>query len=628
MSEDTYMPKDGAPSGTNKRQRTSGMYRRKRAVAACQQCRLRKTKCDNERPVCGFCQKNQGHCVYPDGGPNDYSTFDPASLAILDRINYVANLLETGTAAGNTEPQQGPSPASLPPPPHAPLETPATDIAQLQEDEDLSFLDDPELTAAAFSCENILHWPVFGTIAPDVRSFIFESESDGDFVGETRGVESRRLGRGVQEDDFIPLSKKFLAFAHIKNPILDLADFRAHVKEASENGPRWDGQSCLVLIACAIGCLASNFQRDTTVNGTPDSSRSVSATCVDQATASSYYLAAKKRLGLLEPSILQVQCLFLCGMFAMYSLRPLRAWSYFNQASVSFRNFVWMRTQRGAGEVPERQRLEQRLYWSCMKSELEVRSEIPLPSSGIMRFDYTDLFPSPPSELASPTTHSQAFDGMPEDVEPEEERSWFYYLAEISYRRMLSRIIAIMRRNGEEGWIRDIERTMKQCEDLDEQIKIWCSHIPPPINMDHSEVSNNELANYVRNRMLASREWIRRPMVYYLVHQPSNDPLATRVRPIAEMCLDLCVDLISQVDYQHRHHGSWFVARTATSRALILLAAARSGKFHMPERWKEAVNIAGAILQYWSSEAPDLHRVAIVLDSIAADTGLEFTIDG
>lgn len=108
-----------------------------------------------------------------------------------------------------------------------------------------------------------------------------------------------------------------------------------------------------------------------------------------------------------------------------------------------------------------------------MINNSELRSEIPLPSSGITRFDYPDLFPSPPSELAYPTARSQAFDGMPQDVEPEEERSWFYYLAEISYRRMMNRTIVIMRRNGEEGWIRDIEGIMKQCEDLDEQIKIW-----------------------------------------------------------------------------------------------------------------------------------------------------------
>ncbi|OTB17820.1 hypothetical protein K445DRAFT_263021 [Daldinia sp. EC12] len=209
------------------------------------------------------------------------------------------------------------------------------------------------------------------------------------------------------------------------------------------------------------------------LNGAPDSSTSSSATTIDQATALSYYLGAKKRLGLLEPSILQVQRLFLCGVFGMYLLKPLRAWSYFHQASVSFRNFVWMQTQTRVGGIFETQRLEQRLHWSCMKSGLEIRPEIPLPSSGIARFDYPDMFPSPPSELASPSSQPQELGGLPPDIGPEEERSWFYYLAEISYRRMMNRAVVTLRRNGENDWIRDIESILKRSDDLDEQIKVW-----------------------------------------------------------------------------------------------------------------------------------------------------------
>lgn len=59
----------------NKRRRTSGMYQRRRAVAACGPCRVRKTKCDNVRPACGFCQRNGGLCTYPDTS-NDFSTYE------------------------------------------------------------------------------------------------------------------------------------------------------------------------------------------------------------------------------------------------------------------------------------------------------------------------------------------------------------------------------------------------------------------------------------------------------------------------------------------------------------------------------------------------------------------------
>lgn len=65
----------GAAGGQgNKRARTAAMYQRKRAVTACQSCRLRKTKCDNVRPACGFCSKNGAQCIYPGPETSDYST--------------------------------------------------------------------------------------------------------------------------------------------------------------------------------------------------------------------------------------------------------------------------------------------------------------------------------------------------------------------------------------------------------------------------------------------------------------------------------------------------------------------------------------------------------------------------
>ena len=100
----------------------------------------------------------------------------------------------------------------------------------------------------------------------------------------------------------------------------------------------------------------------------------------------------------------------------------------------------------------------------------ELGCEIPLPPSGITQFDYPDMLPSPPTELATPTAATLDLDS---NIEPEEERSWFYYLAEISYRRMMNRIMAVMSRGGEQGWIENIGETIRQCESLNEQIDVW-----------------------------------------------------------------------------------------------------------------------------------------------------------
>lgn len=39
---------------------------RSRGPAACERCRDRKTKCDFQRPSCGYCVKRQISCVYPE----------------------------------------------------------------------------------------------------------------------------------------------------------------------------------------------------------------------------------------------------------------------------------------------------------------------------------------------------------------------------------------------------------------------------------------------------------------------------------------------------------------------------------------------------------------------------------
>jgi len=46
---------------------TAGGSRRQRSKQACESCRLKKTKCDGERPTCGNCVETEGDCHYADG---------------------------------------------------------------------------------------------------------------------------------------------------------------------------------------------------------------------------------------------------------------------------------------------------------------------------------------------------------------------------------------------------------------------------------------------------------------------------------------------------------------------------------------------------------------------------------
>lgn len=64
-TDSALVPAQQQQNGSKKRRVTTTAFtRRKRAVAACQLCRLRKTKCDAVRPTCGFCRYHQAKCIY------------------------------------------------------------------------------------------------------------------------------------------------------------------------------------------------------------------------------------------------------------------------------------------------------------------------------------------------------------------------------------------------------------------------------------------------------------------------------------------------------------------------------------------------------------------------------------
>lgn len=276
------------PTPPSKRQKTTATYARKRAVTACQICRARKTKCDNQRPACGFCQQSGSQCIYASSS-NDYTSsvqlrclrmaipcwlmlirYDPAILALLDRVNHVVSLLE-GRPFRGAEHQsneadimitQEPLPAGL----RSTIQTSGNStlpfasasggqggyVSAAKESPKPSDL--PEYPSIYWNCESVMRWPIFRETLPAFLSLVNQNPDDktSNLCSPPGSLASRQswsstLTRGIQESDFVPLSKKFLAYVHIKNPILDVAQFKLDVKAIAENGAQWDGPSCLVV---------------------------------------------------------------------------------------------------------------------------------------------------------------------------------------------------------------------------------------------------------------------------------------------------------------------------------------------------------------------------------------------
>ncbi|OQE38064.1 hypothetical protein PENCOP_c009G07705 [Penicillium coprophilum] len=377
--------------------RPAATYPRKRATQACQTCRLRRTKCDNTRPACASCVRLGAECSYRQ---ICFSTFDSASLAILKRIDDLETLIQTKV--------NDPLPVA---PSNAPL---AVSSPSTSHDNWSPVLDQQTQWKPSFiNIEEVLRWPVFHDQDLESRlHLISPSEENTSHPDLPISVDL-----DLRAADHLVHS--FFNNVHIFNPTLKEEDINEYVSTVALNGIGWDAMSCLLLLIYANGAIATPFVR----NG-----QGVSSNLFHQSKeflqAEAYFLAAQKRMGMLlcRSGAIEAQCFFLAGVYLMTNLRSVEAWRMFVQALACCRGFSIPHTHGNRHE--DTWDTKQRVYWTCLKSELELRLELNLYQKNVLDLTYPTFFPSPPEELKS-----------------KDEAAWYFYLAEIALRRLENRIL-------------------------------------------------------------------------------------------------------------------------------------------------------------------------------------------
>ncbi|KAJ6086191.1 hypothetical protein N7486_010472 [Penicillium sp. IBT 16267x] len=254
-----------------------------------------------------------------------------------------------------------------------------------------------------------------------------------------------------QEEKVPNLLNRFFHLVHIKNPIIDQEELQKDARRVIEDGLNWDEGSCLVLLVCALGRIAQPF-RSGEQTGSLDSTgyRELSSPldCPDLEEAESYFSLALRRIGILNQSVAAVQCLFLCGVFYMYTFRPLEAFQSFHQASVMYQ--VYLRSHKGSTTVLSDNQTEQTLFWSCFKSEWGSRESA-----------HHDM-----------SAHEQ-------------QQAWFYYLSEIALRRIGNRVLNSLYKESFESWKEyDIPSTIKIAHEFLRQLNEWYEGLPVSMHFD------------------------------------------------------------------------------------------------------------------------------------------------
>ncbi|KAH8690338.1 hypothetical protein BGW36DRAFT_307812 [Talaromyces proteolyticus] len=547
--------------------RRGAVYPRKRASQACHTCRFRRTKCDNVRPACTACLKLGAECVY---GYTNPSTFDPASLVILQKINDLEKLIQ---------PRANELPA-----------TPSTGVGQISlpasQNDFSSLVDGPSTHWARYliNLDTVLQWPPFEDCDCSSRLVPISPIADKNAYSDPKTLP---LSVDIDLPTSEILLQSFFGNVHIFNPILEEEAIREHVKTL--NGIGWDAMSCLLLLIYAHGSISTPFRKNMSGLSPPALDDSITFH-----QAESYFLAAQIRMGALfyDGGVIAAQSFFIAGMYLMATLRPLDARKMFVQALACCQALF---NHEGATSASSEGKWnqEQNIYWTCFKSELELRLELNLPRMNDSEFSYPNFFPSPPDRLNT-----------------KDEVAWYFYLAEIALQRLRNRVLRYIgdkHHNTEmQNVISDFQEQMDALHSLPEPLAFNCG--------DSGKEQDDALRFILNGHFLDCQETVYWQFIVNIVH---GSPYRESDQVYLRKGLKVCVDRIQQnrQGFFYRHHGTWLMLRSCTRSAFVLLAAVRYTdlKPFLPVGWKEAVLDVTRMLWFWKDESRDIYEMLTIL---------------
>lgn len=581
-----------APRGT-------ASYKRRRAVKACQVCRARRTKCDNRKPSCSFCIKVGATCVQ---SPTDLSSFDPASLRILERLDDLEGLFKHSSSKGGTEHTES-----------------------RVEEEIISSPLEMDMVLPGTMGDTLL-WPCFrDLLAPSSQ---YPAISPGRSVVSVESPVSILGGLDLEPMRVKDLLHNFFSYVHVKNPIFDERATRQVVQSTILNGLDWSPESCLSLLICALGSIATPF--GPSYDTMPRTSTYSSAV--------SFFQAAQKRIGalLLSDDVIAPQCLFLSGVFAMCTFQPTKAWRYFVQALAQCQQFDFLpkraRTQHESQDDPcppvsDDDSLHHAVYWSAWKSEREMRGSLHLPDFSPNDRGanlYPAFFPTPPVPREG--------DAAQMDVDQQREQtSWYFYLAEISLRRLAARIggeMEVLRRTHSTRYA-FLQAAALAVPAYEAQMQGWVDSLPACLSLEAPAQEDDVCTFVLRGHALNFFEQLYWPFLSAYLDTASLDAgvLAPFVN-LAQKALDHhALRLkVNQPGYRHRHHGTVPMMQSCSRSALVLLAVGIHNRstsslgvhggcraLILPVDGAQSVGSVIGLLDYWSTETRDFDVVRRVL---------------
>lgn len=177
------------------------------------------------------------------------------------------------------------------------------------------------------TADSVLTWPIFqGRYPPNYLVDVLLEYNTAQLDPHKTGSNTFSVSGGLEplpDERILFLIDKFLENVHTRNPILDVEALVRYGRRAASTGLGLDAESCLVLLACALGSIAISFDRSevTELEEHAPGINSSTFFVKEIHQAESCYALACRRLGLLNQTILGAQCYFYSAGMHLYLVR-------------------------------------------------------------------------------------------------------------------------------------------------------------------------------------------------------------------------------------------------------------------------------------------------------------------
>ncbi|UPK99929.1 hypothetical protein LCI18_010864 [Fusarium solani-melongenae] len=502
------------------------------ARQACEYCRQKKTRCDEDFP-CGLCRSLGIPCRFG----QRKATRNEASLGmIVNMLRRIEGKIDEDRAVDRNSLTDNRLNAT-----HSRTILPRSPANSSEILGVPSFLQRRESVVVtptsstdssppiSFSAHQVLFWPAIQSALPESVKLLcqvngsdystrLEASRPNLQLPTSSDLQSDWLS-GLSVATLKELSDVYFSTFNLANPILDQKTyFQRTLGVAIDGNFGICIESCIVLVVMALGVIGQKaLVEGGFASATTPGTSGLAGVQDGDMPGLAFFNEARKRLGFLicDQGLQACQFYLLSGLFYAEALRPIDWWSMLNKASACSAYF-WNNLSRDRDEWMLD--MQSRLFWITSMFEAVLTQELNLPPSNSLELEEHIALPKFISVEDIPSFGSFRYPG-------DDPFFHYHFLSQLAHRLILTRA-----RNSLFHSSPTADYPPEPVEDeLIRQLEQWRQRLPPMLQFDPKaplgradSPSDILVTAWLHSRYFVARYHIGRPLLHRALQRPSS----------------------------------------------------------------------------------------------------------